>query len=318
MLPKNLGSKLFAISAFVLLPFAGAADAQDAAPQIAPRAEAFSIFVGGGSFLGVQTENVTKENFGKYNLREPRGVVITKVTENSPAAQAGLREGDVIIGFEGEEIKSTSKLSRLVQEVAPDQKANVKISRAGSEQELSVTMGKRPEPQFRSFGDIPGGALTMPRMENMPRMEQFPRMENMPRFESMPPGGFEMRRLPEGDNVFVFPGTAGRKLGVSVTSLNKQLGDYFGVAEGKGLLVESVVENSAAAKAGLKAGDVIIEIDGEAVSRQMDLTRALNKKTEGDVNLTVIRNKQRQNVRVTPEKSQAPATGEIGKTKFKI
>jgi S1-C subfamily serine protease len=127
-----------------------------------------------------------------------------------------------------------------------------------------------------------------------------------------------MRRLPDGDNVFVFPGTAGRKLGVSVTSLNKQLGDYFGVAEGKGLLVESVVENSAAAKAGLKAGDVIVEIDGEAVSRQMDLTRALNKKTEGDVNLTVIRNKQRQNVRVTPEKSQAPATGEIGKTKFKI
>ncbi len=128
-------------------------------------------------------------------------------------------------------------------------------------------------------------------MENMPRPEQLPR-ENF-RFE-----------IPDRDNVFVFPGMS-RRLGVTVSSLNKQLGDYFGVSDGKGVLIENVAENSPAAKAGLKAGDVIVEIEGEAVANQADLTRGLNKKAEGEISLTIIRNRQRQTVRVTPEASKA-------------
>lgn len=310
LLRKNV-SKFASISALAVLPFVlGGVDvsAQDTKTTPAPgqRAEtrAFSLFFGGESYLGVQTENVTKENVGKYNLGEPRGVAVVKVSENSPAAQAGLRDGDVIVRFDGEEVKSVGKLQRLISEVAPDQKARITILRNGSEQELTATMGKRPEPQFRSFGSFPEGVWTLPQGQNMPRLEQLPRMENMPRFEQLPRGEFKFE-MPEGGNVFVFPGMAGRRLGVSVSSLSKQLGDYFGVPDGKGALIENVAENSPAAKAGLKAGDVIVEIEGEAVANQGDLTRGLNKKTEGDVLLTIVRNRQRQTVRVTPEASKA-------------
>jgi serine protease Do len=300
MLPKKV-SKLFSISALAILPFIGshAVNAQDVQTMPVPpigrgSAQTFSMFVGGESFLGVQTENVTRENFAKYNLSEPRGVVVSKVTQNSLAAKAGLRDGDVIVRFEGEDVKSVSKLQRLIQEVAPDQKARVTVLRSGGEQEITVTMGKRPEPQFRSFGDFPQGGQPF----NLPPMQSLPRMENLPQ------GEFKFE-VPNGENVFVFPGTAGRRLGVSVTPLNKQLGDYFGVSDGKGLLVENVVESSAAAKAGLKAGDVIVEVEGKAVSRQADLLRALSN--EGEITLTIVRDRQRQTVRVTPETNKPTA-----------
>jgi S1-C subfamily serine protease len=296
MLLKKSISKFASISALTIVPFVlSGVDvaAQDMRTMPAPRAEsrAFSMFFGGESYLGVQTENVTRENAVKYNLGEPRGVAVVKVSENSPAAQAGLRDGDVIVRFEGEEVKSVGKLQRLISEVAPDQKARVTVLRNGSEQELSVTLAKRPEPQFRSFGTMPEGVFTLPPGQSFPRLENFPR-----EYEDL------LRNAPRaGDgNVFVFPG-ASRRLGIGVSSLSKQLGDYFGVSDGKGVLIENVAENSPAAKAGLKAGDVIVEIEGEAVSNQADLTRGLNKKNEGDVSLTVVRNRQRQTVRVTPE-----------------
>ncbi|MGH9819116.1 MAG: PDZ domain-containing protein, partial [Pyrinomonadaceae bacterium] len=83
--------------------------------------------------------------------------------------------------------------------------------------------------------------------------------------------------------------------------LTKQLGEYFGVANGEGLLVSSVRENSPAAKVGLKAGDVIVEIDGKAVKGDFDIARTLNEKKEGDVDLTIVREHNRQTFRVTPE-----------------
>jgi serine protease Do len=92
-----------------------------------------------------------------------------------------------------------------------------------------------------------------------------------------------------------------RQIGVSVSPLTKQLGDHFGVADGKGLLVSTVRENSPAAKAGLRAGDVIVEVNGKPVSADLDLINALSEKSEGDISLTVVRDRQRRTMSVTPE-----------------
>ena len=62
----------------------------DRAPQVRIWTE------GGGSYLGVETADVTKENFGKLGLREVRGVAVEKVLDGSPAQNAGLQSGDVI------------------------------------------------------------------------------------------------------------------------------------------------------------------------------------------------------------------------------
>ena len=233
------------------------------------------------SYLGVQTENISKDNLSNYGLSEVRGVGISKVVEDSPAAKSGLQKGDVIIKFEGEEVTGINKLTRLISEVAPDHTAKITIWRDGGEREISVTLGKSDIPQLRS------GNFSL---ENMPPLS--------PRTMQIAP----LPSLGSSDaNGFIWQGGANRQIGVGVMPLTRQLGDYFGVADGKGLLVNNVRENSPAAKAGLKAGDVIVEINGKEAKTMLDLIRALNEKTEGGVTLTFLRDKNRQTVNVMPE-----------------
>src|SRR5690349_19108519 len=76
----------------------------DVDPEVwAPQADRnFSLFFQGGTFLGVHAEDVSKENMASYGMREVRGVGVTEVVKDSPAEKAGLRKGDVIVGFNGE------------------------------------------------------------------------------------------------------------------------------------------------------------------------------------------------------------------------
>ena len=261
------------------------------APQPVPRIERqMQIFTAddtGGGYLGVQSQDVTKENFSKFGLREVRGVAVEKVLENSPAARAGLQAGDVIVKVDGEQVTSAKKLTRLISEIAPDHQAKITVLRASGERDLTATIGKRPAANFQPtrLGQL-YGMPGIPDLENMP----------LPQIRSFPPSS--------GSQPFYAPrnGSSSRQIGVGITPLNNQLGDYFGIADGKGVLINSVAENSPAAKAGLKAGDVIVEIDGKTVGATLDMIRAVNEKKEGDVTLTIVRNKDRQTIRVTPEK----------------
>src|SRR5207244_3358714 len=97
-------------------------------------------------------------------------------------------------------------------------------------------------------------------------------------------------KINPGQEPFVFSFGGGRRIGISTQSLTKQLADYFGVKDG-GLLITSVTENSPAAKAGLKAGDVITAVDGEKVESSGDIARLINKKQDGDVALTIVRDR---------------------------
>lgn len=286
--------------AFILLGITAgsAAYAQTPEPKAdkgrAPQAFAWT-FDGGGSYLGVETSDVTKENFSKLGLREVRGVAVEKVMDGSPAQSAGLQSGDVILKFNGEEVTSVRKLTRLIGEVAPDHQARISVLRGGSERELTVTLGKRPTPKFEGgvFGQLaPGqmGKLEFPPMAPMPEM---PPMGEMPGVRALPPMG-------EGNgDFFMLRGGPGRQIGVGITPLTKQLAEHFGV-EG-GVMINNVRENSAAAKAGLKAGDIIVEADGKPVKGDFDLIRAIGEKKEGSITLIIVRDGNRQTISVTPE-----------------
>jgi serine protease Do len=94
---------------------------------------------------------------------------------------------------------------------------------------------------------------------------------------------------------------SGRKIGVMTSSLTKQLGNYFGVEDGNGILISSVTKDGPADKAGLRAGDVIVEVDGKAVKNTVDLVRGIGAKKEGDISLTIVRDRNRQTISVTPD-----------------
>lgn len=272
-----------------------AALAQDAPPKApaAPKSPAKTMVYsfGGnldGGYLGVQIREVSKDNFNQYGLSEVRGVAVESVVDDSPAAKAGLRAGDVIVRFEGQEVTSVRKLNRMVSEVAPDHKVRLTVVRNGGEIELTAVMGRREAPTFSEsgvlFGDVP-----------FPVIPEIPAAPTVPAVPKIPRGG-------SGENVFFFG--SNRVIGVSVSSLTEQLGDYFGAPDGKGVLINSVVKDSPAAKAGLRAGDVIVEVDGKTIENAADLTRQINAKKEGAVTLTILRNKSRQTFSVEPKKSE--------------
>jgi serine protease Do len=257
-----------------------------------PQDRHFSLFFDGGAYLGVSTEDVSKENMARYGMRDVRGVGVTEVMKDSPAEKAGLRKDDVILRFDGESVTSVRKLTRLVSESSADQTVRLTISRGGAEQEVTATLSKR------DFNGLLRGKINDEIWKGVEK--DWPKIE-LGKLETL------------GDGNFVFA-LGNRRIGVSTQTLSKQLAEYFGVKDG-GVLITSVTENSPAAKAGLKAGDVITAIDGEKVASPGDLTRGLSKKETGDVSLTVMRDKNVRTVTVTPEKSEHPnifRTGSMG------
>lgn len=291
---------LLLLSAILLLGSAGAfaqsapppAPAEPTPPPVvaAPgEPMSFSFFLDGGAFLGIQPEEINRENMSRYGLSQPRGVGVGNVSKDSPAERAGIKKGDVILQFDGEPVTSTRRLLRLIGEAAPEQTVRLTVSRNGSEQQLTVALGKREAARAGSFG------LVTPTPPGQFEFEFPPSAPRAPRVWGAEP--------PEA---FSFGFGSNRRVGVMTTPLTKQLADYMGVSDGKGLLVTSVSENSPAAKAGLKAGDVITEVNGAAVENVGDFVRELNRK-EGDVTLTVVRDKSRRTIKVTPERRAAPA-----------
>ena len=255
--------------------------AQQPAPPALPSepdANIFSFFVDGSGFLGVQAEDISRENMGRYGLNQVRGVGVTQVVKDSPAEKAGIRKDDVIVRFDGENVTSVRKLNRLISEVAPDQTVRVAVSRGGAEQELTATIARRKN-AFAS-SDLFSGNIDPKVWEWRGQLEnqEFPMMQML------------------GNR---------RRIGITTTELTKQLADYFGIADGHGVLVTSVTEDGPAAKAGVRAGDVITAVDGEKVDGTGDISDIVNRKKEGDVTLTVVRNKSQLTFRVTPKEGAA-------------
>lgn len=288
MKPKYLIGLLAAI-----ILAAGLAIAQQPAPAPAPPSPPadlepfehnFSILIDGGGYLGVYAENINNENMARYRINQVRGVGVTQVVKDSPAEKAGIRKDDVILRIDGENVNSVRKLNRLISEMAPDHSVRVTVSRGGAEQELTATIGKRNNSSL--VRDLfPGG----------PRAWKW---------EGFDPktfkGPFMDRDLADMGNFSMFLQNS-RRIGVSTMQLTEQLADYFGVTGGKGVLVTAVTDDGPAAKAGVKAGDVITAVDGEAIDSPGDISRVINRKKEGDVTLTLIRNKSQQTIRVTPK-----------------
>ena len=289
---------LIALAAYVVVP---PMTAQTLPPQ-KDNDHVFSWSFDGGSYLGVQTAEVNRANFAKFGLRDVRGVAVEKVMEGSPAQAAGLQTGDVIVRFNGQEVSSSRMLNRLVNEVDPDHSARITVVRGGSERELNVTMGKRPTPKWDDsnfnfkfpdhFPNIEIPNIQIPKMPVMPKIDINPQIDVMPNLPNWDWNGDD----------FNFHFGSRRQIGVSLVRMTKQLSDSFGVTGGA--MISEVRENSPAAKAGLKAGDIIVEIEGKPVKSEGDLIRALNEKKEGELTLTVVRDRNRQTIKVVPEEAK--------------
>jgi serine protease Do len=237
--------------------------------------------LGGGSRIGVSVRDLTAEEITRAKLDQPGGVLVQEVRDGSPAARAGLKTGDIVVQFDGERVRSASHFMRLVRETASGRPIKSSVVRDGARLVVDLT----PETNDRR-------AMLMP--PNLPDDFNFNPDNfnfNMPRnIDPVPP----LRVSPRG------------QIGVQLAPLGEQLAGYFGVKGG--VLVSSVTSGSAAAQAGLKAGDVITAVNGRAVQNVGDVTAAVREaKPGGTVAMQIVRDRKDITVTViVPERIDEP------------
>jgi membrane-associated protease RseP (regulator of RpoE activity) len=242
--------------------------------------EEFIFIEDGRAWLGVTLSEVTADKARELRLSGEYGAVVESVVEESPAAKAGLEKGDVITGVVGERVRSVAQLRRLVRETPTGRKVSLEVVRGGQSRTLEVALETR-----RMHFTVPEVYAQVPEVHVVPRVEVGPRFE----IEAMP-------------DVMTFG--RGPRLGVMTDEISGQLAEYFGVKQGQGVLVKEVIEGSAAAKAGLKAGDVIIRLNDETINEVGDLRRALNRAESREVTVTVVRDRREQTLKVTLDEPQ--------------
>jgi serine protease Do len=246
----NLAAALIALIPVASMPLA-------AAQSQAPKAKSAAVFSQSRSYLGIGVLDVTEERARALALKEPQGVEVTSVTEDAPAAKAGIRQGDIILEYNGQRVEGGTQFVRMVQETPAGHKAEMQIWRNGAKQSITATIGSRSGTPW---------AFVVPNAPMPPMPPQLPMIPDTPH------------------DMFSWRSTT---LGVETESLNSQLAEFFGVKEG--VLVRAVTKGSAAETSGLKAGDVITKIDGQGVSSPRNIT-ALLRKSDRNVTLTVVRN----------------------------
>jgi serine protease Do len=231
-----------------------------------------------GPYLGVGVRDVDADAAKKFNLKEVRGVEVTSVDENSPAAKAGVKDGDVVLEYNGQPVEGRAQLSRMVTETPIGRTAKLGVWRNGSMQTLTATLEEKKGPTILTGG---GGFV-------MPDMGQFEQLRNM--------------KIPEFDMPSFSMTYQSPMLGIMGEPLSheEQLAEFFGVKDG--VLVKSVTKNSAAEKAGIKAGDVIVKVDDTTISSTQNITKALrDARPKKTVTVVVVRQKKEVPLTVTVE-----------------
>src|SRR5438034_9771758 len=97
----------------------------------------------GGSYLGVDTDDITADRVGPLHLKEERGVEVTMVDQDAPAAKAGLKEHDVILSINDQPVESVEQLRRLIREIPAGRTVTVGISRDGQPMNVKAELAER-------------------------------------------------------------------------------------------------------------------------------------------------------------------------------
>jgi len=276
--------KSLLIAALMLPLVSAAGSGACVAPGTNPEVYGFSSEEFGSSssssYLGVDTRDITPDRLGALHLKEEQGVEVTLVDQDAPAGKAGVKEHDVILTLNGEKVESVEQLRRMIRETPSGRVVTLGISRDGQPLTIKVQLADRQNSYSYSFG---------------PKAKEFhfemPNMPNLPDFD-MP--------------VSIVVVHSSVRSGLMVENLTPQLGDFFGGKNGEGVLVRSVEKGSRADKAGFRAGDVIVKINGEPIHDSGDFSHALRSRRDNTAKINILRDRKEQSITLTlPERGQS-------------
>ncbi len=230
-------------------------------------------------YLGVMIRDVSDSDVATLHLKSTHGAQVTMVDHDGPACKAGLRERDVILSLNGTMVDGEDQFRRLLHELQPGRPVSLVVVRNGSEQTVNTVMANREELEKQAWEQH----WVVPEP-----------VDNAPPVASAPPAGVRSgfgKSFMSGGLLLPLPSTY---TGAKVDVMGAQLAEYFGVKDGKGLLVHDVDPNSPAAEAGLRAGDVVTRINGGHVASKSVWTHVMRESKGHPVSLTVIRDRHEQ------------------------
>ena len=231
------------------------------------------MMYGSPGFLGVELREIDSDRVNALHLKDAHAAEVVMVDHDAPASKVGLKVHDVILQLDGQSFDNADVLRRRLRELPAGRTITLLVSRDGNPMTFTVqlcdgaVLGQQawsqhyevPEPPQSRGGDSFLGPST-------PGVSVFPDI-----------------RIPR--SLYV---------GADVNPVRTQLAGYFGVRSGTGLLVESVDDQSPAARAGLKAGDVVVKVDSEQMTSRNDWLKAIRNHRGQPVEVTIMRNKQEQ------------------------
>ncbi len=199
-------------------------------------------------WLGVKIQTITEDMAEAYGVKDNHGALISSVTPGSPAAKAGLQDGDVILKFDGKDVSSMRGLPRLVAQTPIGKDVDIELLRKGQKMTLKVAVGRLAEES-----------------------------EPVKTAAKEPSKGRSKGKDRDKDSGRAVPGRSSL-IGLVLAPLNDDLRAKHGIGKDvKGVIVLEIDPASPAAEKGVKVGDVIVEVAQEAVASVDDITKSVDK-----------------------------------------
>jgi serine protease Do len=227
-------------------------------------------------YLGVNLSEVDTDRITALHLKDAHGAEVTLVDHDAPAGKSGLKVHDVILQLDGQPVENAEQLKHRLLDMPSGRTVNFLVNRDGTPITISVQLCDREELEHKAWSQH----KTVPQPAPPARTGFTQTFVGAP---STAVTGILDTVMPKGLYV-----------GAELNPVRTQLADYFGVSSGTGLLVESVDYQSPAARAGLKAGDVVVKVESQQMTSNHDWVKAIRNHRGHLVQVTVMRNKQEQ------------------------
>ena len=245
------------------------------------------LFLGAQGYLGVKLGEIDSDRVAALHLKDNHGAEVTTLDHDAPAVKSGLKMHDVIVQLDGQAVDSADQLRRRLEAMNPGRTVTLLVSRDGNRLPVTVQLCDRSLLEQQAWSNhysVPEPAAA----EAEPVSVRTPSPHSTHSQSFL--GGAPSRAPAFLDSVI----PRAFYLGADVNPVKPQLADYFGVKSGTGLLVESVDYQSPAARAGMKAGDVVVKVESQSLTSKSDWLKAMHRHRGQPVQVTVMRNKQEQ------------------------
>jgi len=263
------------------------------------------------SYLGVNLSEETKNPEG--------GARVETVIDDSPAEKAGLKRGDIIVGFGDAVVRGPVALTQRIRESKAGDKVRLTVIRDGKKEFVNVEIGERDE--RRVIVAMPGGredefTIEMPDMKKLDlelkRLKEHAEQLKSHEME-MADAEKELRDvyvMPRAGNFGWVWESRRPRLGVELVETTPDLREFLGAKRDAGVLVGKVLAGTPAEKSGVRVGDLIVSVDGEAVEDSRGLIKALTDKEGKTLDLELVRERRTMHLKVTiPEVAKDEPSG---------